>query len=209
MPPPPFLNVAVLIVATCNNAEIVNWYWDPTYPTCCTEQKPCPYGFGDCSNDWSCTGDLKCNEDLNNCATIHPHTFLAPFWDHDCCVGTLHTFWIHSIATISDEWHSGHQKSQKEGNSNIDILSMGVYSAGPGISDARVITPSRCQPRHGELQGSGFPAASCYGLTFCRNSVVADNMSSPGKGYAIYDEYRKRNPWKAVYKQKNHQIHQN
>ena len=44
---------------------------------CCSEEKPCGVGQGDCDMDSECEGKLKCGDD--NCD--------ASFWDSrtDCC----------------------------------------------------------------------------------------------------------------------------
>ena len=52
---------------------------------CCTRNKPCNIGGGDCDSDYDCAGNLKCG--LNNCAA----DFSSPGsnWklNADCCFG--------------------------------------------------------------------------------------------------------------------------
>jgi len=47
--------------------------------SCCTEDKPCELGGGDCDDDSECSGDLVCG--YNNCRDFHPNA--GP--THDCC----------------------------------------------------------------------------------------------------------------------------
>ena len=52
---------------------------------CCTRNKPCNIGGGDCDSDYDCAGNLKCGQ--NNCAA----DFSSPGsnWklNADCCFG--------------------------------------------------------------------------------------------------------------------------
>ena len=48
---------------------------------CCTKERPCEVGGGDCYKDETCAGDLVCGE--KNCQDFHP---LADSYD-DCCIG--------------------------------------------------------------------------------------------------------------------------
>ena len=47
---------------------------------CCTADNPCAEGEGDCDNDSHCIGNLKCNNDFDNC-----NTDLGFPSDADCC----------------------------------------------------------------------------------------------------------------------------
>jgi len=66
----------------CNPANLPSWLVDGeeqnfVLKECCSEEKPCGYGQGDCDMDSECEGDLKCGND--NCG--------PSFFDSrtDCC----------------------------------------------------------------------------------------------------------------------------
>ena len=65
---------------SCDGVPITNW-------GCCTSQKKCAVGGGDCDSDTQCSSGLKCG--TNNCQKDFSTS--GSNWDStaDCCEGML------------------------------------------------------------------------------------------------------------------------
>ena len=56
---------------------------DDNYGVCCTEEKPCDIGEGECYYDNQCKGSLMCGSD--NCKELNPELNHFLFEDDDDC----------------------------------------------------------------------------------------------------------------------------
>ena len=66
----------------CNGYPETDWY-------CCSEDKPCNIGEGDCDTDNDCMNDLICGntgDDSNNCKIQFPYTGSSWIKTADCCI---------------------------------------------------------------------------------------------------------------------------
>ena len=88
-----------------NDTHLCRTLYDPSFPNntnccylncqagrtrgrdCCTKEKPCPIGEGDCDHHHDCMPGLKCG--LDNCKSFDP---AFPASDYDCCYKREQTY---------------------------------------------------------------------------------------------------------------------